>query len=237
MKTKITSLLFILISSVVFGQTAEPVSSSKVSIGISFSPDYCYRSLHSESSFQLGTEFRDTMEVAKLSYTTGLSLLFKPWDRVSFETGLYFSDKGYKTKVMDLYDINPLIHLAVNRVKTTYHYYYLDIPLKLNYYLLKGKVDLFVSAGVSANIYLSQRATCKLEDPEETQTISSRGDLSQLNMAVLISGGIDYEISNRLNLRIEPIFRHAITPIVEAPIKEYHYSIGANFGLYYTLSN
>jgi len=237
MKTKITSLLFILVSAVVFGQTAEPVSSSKVSIGISFSPDYCYRSLHPKSSYQFGTEFRDTMEVAKLGYTTGLSLLYKPWDRISFETGLYFSDKGYKTKVIDLYDINPPTHLAVNRAKTIYHYYYLDIPIKLNYYLLKGKVDLFVSAGVSANIYLSSRAIFKLEDPEETQTTSSSGDLSQLNMAVLIGGGVDYEISNRLNLRIEPIFRHAITPVVDAPIKEYQYSIGTNFGLYYTLSN
>lgn len=225
-----------LVSSVVFGQTAEPVSSSKVSIGISFSPDYSYRALNSSGSFQLGTDFRDTVEIAKLGYTAGLSLLFKPWDRVSFETGLYFSNKGYRMKSIALYDINPPFDEAVNHIKTTYNFYYLDIPIKVNYFILTGKIKLFVSAGFSTNIFLDEREKVSFEDPESTETIKISTKFSDISVAVIIGAGIDYAINNKLNLRIEPLFKRAIIPLADAPIKEYHYSLGANFGLYYKLT-
>lgn len=162
-----------LISSVVFGQTAEPVSSSKVSIGISFSPDYSYRTLHSAGSFQIGTEFRDTVEIAKLGYTAGLSLLVKLWNRVSFETGLYFSNKRYRTKSIALYDINPPFEEPVNRIKSSYNYYYLNIPIKVNYFILTGKIKLFASAGFSTNIFLDEREKVTFEDPESAETIKN----------------------------------------------------------------
>lgn len=238
MKTKITSLLFILISSVVFGQTAEPVSSSKISIGVTFSPDYCYRRLHSENaSAKVITEIRDETEIPKFGYTAGLSLLFKPWKRISFETGLFFSDKGYKTKFIGLYDLEASPPLLVNRVKTSYQYYYLNIPIKLNYFILTGKVKLFASTGFSTNIFLDDRTKSTFEDPAGTEYASSDLDFSPINIIVLLGAGIDYSINNRLNFRLEPIFSYAITPIADAPIKEYLYSVGANFGLYYTIKN
>ncbi|MDY0078749.1 MAG: outer membrane beta-barrel protein [Bacteroidales bacterium] len=236
MKTKITSLLFILISSVVFGQTAEPVSSSKVSIGISFSPDYCYRTLNPQNDFsEVIAEIRDETEIAKIGYTVGLSLLYKSWNRVSIETGLYFSNKGYQTEFVAVYDLEPTVPIFVNRAKSNYQLYYLDIPLKLNYFVLTGRAKLFTSAGFSANIFLDQREKVSFEDPESTEIIKSDAEFSALSVAVILGVGIDYAINNKLNLRIEPVFRHAIIPLLDAPIKEYQYSAGANFGVYYTL--
>ena len=75
------------------------------------------------------------------------------------------------------------------------------------------------------------------EDPESAETIKNSAKFSDISIAVIIGAGIDYAINNKLNLRIEPMFRRAIIPLVDAPIKEYHYSLGANFGLYYKLRN
>jgi len=238
-KTFFTFLIpFILCSPVIFGQAVEPVSSSKISIGVTFSPDYCYRRFHPKNAFaEVVAEIRDETEIPKFGYTAGLSLLYKPWNRVSFETGLYFSDKGYKTEFIGVYDLEASPSIFVNRVKASYQYYYLDIPIKLNYFILTGKVKLFASAGFSANIFLDDRTKSTFIDPAGTEYASSGLDLSPLNITVLLGAGIDYSINNRLNFRLEPIFRYAITPIADAPIKEYHYSVGANFGLYYSINN
>ncbi|MCK9451593.1 MAG: PorT family protein [Bacteroidales bacterium] len=170
-----------------------------------------------------------------MGYTVGLSLLYKPWERFSFETGLLFSNKGYQTKYIGMYDVMPPAPVFENRAKRNYQYYYLDIPLKVNYFVLTGSVKLFASAGLSASIFLDEREKVTFEHPKSTEIIKSDTDFSAISVAVILGAGIDYTINNRLNLRIEPVFRHAIIPLLDAPIKEYHYSIGANFGLYYTL--
>ena len=236
MRNIIITTIFIVNAYISFGQTSDVVSTKKISLGVIFSPDYCYRSLNSETSNQWIVDSRDSIEIPKYGFTTGLSLLLEPWNRISFETGLHYSNKGEKTKTIELYPAEPGPALPTNRIRFIYHYYYLDIPIKVNYIVLKGKVKIFVSAGFSTNIYLYQRTKVIFDGSDETSSSSSSGELSRLNFAVLIGGGIDYIINNRLNFKLEPIFRRSITPIVDAPIKQYQYSIGANFGLYYKLN-
>ena len=236
MRNKIIITIFILNAYISFGQTSEIVSTKKISLGVIFSPDYCYRSLNSDTSIRWIVDYRDSIEIPKYGFTTGLSLLLEPWNRISFEAGLHYSDKGEKTKMMELNPLEPDPALPTNRARFIYHYYYLDIPVKINYIVFKGKVKISVSAGFSTNIYLYQRTKAIFDGIDETGSSSGSEELSRLNFAVLIGGGIDYIINNRLDFKLEPIFRRSITPIVDAPIKQYQYSIGANFGLYYKLN-
>jgi hypothetical protein len=34
-------------------------------------------------------------------------------------------------------------------------------------------------------------------------------------------------------MRLEPIFRYSLTPLADAPIKQYNYSIGGQLGIIY----
>ena len=136
---------------------------------------------------------------------------------------------------MEFEPVVPDPALPTNQVRFSHHYCYLDIPIKANYLILKGKINLIVTAGFSTNIYLYQRTKVSFVGSDETNSSSNSEDLSRLNVAVLLGGGIDYNINQRLKLRVEPIFRYSIMPIVDAPIKQYQYSIGVNFGLYYQL--
>ena len=235
MKIELTTIIFIFITIISFGQTSDEISSREFSLGLTFSPDYCYRALNSESSGQWIADIRDSTEIPKFGFTTGLSLLFKPWNRISFETGIQFSDKGEKTITIELIPLEPDPALPTTQVRINHHYYYLDIPIKVNYMVLKRKVKLFVSAGFSTNIYLYQQSKLSFVGSDVTNTSSGSGDLSRFNVAILIGGGIIYDISKRLIFRLEPIYRRSVTPIADAPIKQYQYSIGANFGLYYKL--
>ena len=51
-------------------------------------------------------------------------------------------------------------------------------------------------------------------------------------MVGLVGGvGLGYHISEKLNLRVEPLFRYSLAPLAEAPIDQYNYSIGCQIGM------
>ena len=205
-------------------------------MGLNFSPDYCFRQLNTSAGEDWITESRDSNEIPKFGYTTGLSLLYQLKERIFIETGLQLSDKGEKTKTIELHPLEPDPLLISNRVSFKYHYYYLQLPVMVNYVCIKGKVQLFVSSGFSFNIFLNSRNVMKFEGTDKTAESDSPQDISTFNIEFLFGGGIDYRINKRLNIRLEPIYHQSIIPLVDAPVKQYQYSFGANTGVFYKLN-
>ena len=92
-----------LVSLTVLGQGTNPTQ--KILIGFNFSPDFSSRTLKNNdgsSSSDLVIKSRKDIEIAKFGYTTGLNVCFNFSQLVGFETGIQFSNKGYKTKDQDL---------------------------------------------------------------------------------------------------------------------------------------
>lgn len=233
-------ILFIFFSTNLIGQQADSTQTERIRLGITYSPDYCYRIIVPDNSptSQSITEWRNSNEIPKFGYTTGITLFFPLSHRLLIETGVLFSKKGEKTKQIDVSFINSPggtiqpMHIAYN-----YHYHYLDIPLKLNYYILK-KPSIFISGGISTNLFLQEKTTSTIEHSDGSNTNSTQpvnSELNMINLAGMIGIGFESAFGKRLSFRIEPIFRHSITSIIDAPIKGYSYSLGMNFGLIYKL--
>lgn len=225
-----------------FSQKKDTTATKKHFIGFTFSPDYCYRTLKSNSSSQSMADYRDGVEIPKFGFTTGVNLKLKITKRFSFETAILLSDKGEKTEntsangfIAPTNQVDPLLPLYV---RYNYHYMYFDIPIKANYYFLTKKTKIFLSAGVSSNVFLFQKAGTVLEymdgHKERNSSFGNPG-FSRINLALLAGFGFEYAFSDKLHLKIEPIFRHSITSIIDAPIKGYLYSVGMNSGIYYSL--
>lgn len=213
----------------------------KIYIGLTFSPAYCYRTLKTDDALgQLVIDSRDTREIPKFGFTTGVGLIYILNKRFNFETGLLFSDKGEKTKKTDLIWSQPDPILPI---KSTfiYSYQYLDIPLKVNYYIINKKLNFFISAGLSANIFLTYKQTSIQEfsdgRTEKHTSGSIYNNFSKVNFALLAGFGIDYDLNNKIRFRLESIYRRSINSIIDAPVKSYLYSAGLNAGIYYKLSN
>ncbi len=205
-------------------------------IGILFSPDYDFRKLKSDASSQAITDIRDTMETAKFGFTAGLNLAYHINKRLVMETGLLFSDRGEKTKKVSFTNV-PSGQLPIY-FTYKYHYLYLDIPLKVDYYILTGKLKLYATAGASGNVFLMQKTTLlKGNDNGNTEKTSfaSNSGFNRISVSILAGLGLDYSISNIIKLQIEPMYRRSLTSIVDAPVKSFLYSAGINFGLYYNL--
>src|SRR5688572_23856516 len=156
---KLLFTLFTLFAFDSFGQTPEIKPPAKLAIGFTFPPDYCYRTLSTDSRLQWIADSRNEREIPKFGFTTGANILYTLGNRVSLESGLLLSNKGEKLK--EEFINNPEFYADANGVsplswRHTYHYLYLDVPSKINYYLLTGKVKLFISAGISTNLFLTQ---------------------------------------------------------------------------------
>ena len=219
-----------------YGQNQKVKPIEKVELGLVFSPDYCYRTLITDSEYQWFADFSDSLGLPMFGFTSGVTSFYKISKRLAFETGILFSDKGERTKTMELIStvtIDPA--LPTNFVKWNYHYYYIDIPIKLNYIIIDKRFQFFISTGISTNFFLYQRTKVSFVGSNESSISISNGGLSRLNLALLIGVGFNYQINDKLKLRTEPIFRHSINPVAEGPLKRYQYSIGCNIGLTYKL--
>jgi len=237
-------ILFIFFSIILIGQQTDSTLIENIRIGTTFSPDYCYRTLTTNGNLnnQSIKEWRDSIEIPKLGFTAGFTLFFPLNNRFSIETGVLFSKKGEQTKELDLTFLNsPGGTIQPLSLSYNYHYHYLDIPLKLNYYILK-KPSIFLSGGISTNLFLQEKLTSITKHSDGSTTINTEdvnSEMNMINLAGIIGLGFEGEIlkigaSNAL-IRIEPIFRHSIISIIDAPINGFSYSFGINFGIIYNL--
>ena len=253
MKT-IIFLLTIAITTNLFGQEKQTDSQTtdfkKVQISVSFSSDYCFRTLNNNDgswSSDLVINSRNNHEISKLGYTTGLSVIFSLKKNIGIEAGIQYSNKGYQTKMQDLNfgdSIDPKYGFSFitsgstpTQLKFIYSDYYIDIPLKINFSFGKKKISLITSAGLTTNIFIKETQTSVLVNSDRTdrKTNPTNFDYNKVNISPTISVGIDYKINSRMNLRIEPTFRYGVLKIIDAPVTGYLYSGGLNISYYFGL--
>ena len=83
----------------------------RLQFGLNISPDYSFRTLKNNdgsASSNIVIQSRNNNEIYKLGFTMGLNVRFDCSQSIGLETGIQFSNKGYKTKTRYLfYDPGP----------------------------------------------------------------------------------------------------------------------------------
>ena len=234
-------LLFILIVTpdFIFSQQMDSNKIHPWSLGITFSPDFTYRNIYANKSYvgQVIGDFRDTTEIPRFGYTTGINLKRKMNNKISIKIGLLFADKGEQTIKRHLTFATP-DPSNVTDVQFKYHYYFIDMPISIEYYLLNKKTKIFLTTGISFNyfIFYNQYSTLTYIDGHTSSKSQSQfGGYSFVNISFLGGIGFSYQISKKISIELIPTYRRSITSIVNAPITGILYSAGINFGIYYRL--
>ena len=234
MKKQIIILTFLLLSTITYGQSNEIKLGKSILLGLTFSPDYCYRTLNYEQKDENFAEYRNEIEIPKFGFTTGISAVFQLNQSLFFESGILFSDKGQQTKKFRIDQEYP-DQTIPEQIKNNWHYYYIGIPIRLNYFFKKGNLKIFISPGFSANIFLEQKRVKYEYNPDEQYTYYSTEGFNKLNIEAIFGAGLEYNVEKKIALRFEPIFRYSLTALSNSEINRYQYSIGANFGIYYNI--
>ncbi|MBO9699846.1 MAG: PorT family protein [Sporocytophaga sp.] len=201
-------------------------------IGITGSPDYCNLRV-SGSDKDFINSFND-MQSSKMSYSGGIGLLYRINNLIAIESGLLYSNKGFTLKfITRTIDPDPL-YPDGSTIKDRYNFHYLDIPLKVNIYLLKKNVQLFVSGGIAGNILLDVKEVTKIQNRK--YVFDNTSYYKSFGVSMLASVGVDLPLSPKTSVRIEPIFRRSLTRAnKDGEVKWYLYNTGLNLGLYYKL--
>jgi len=234
----ILSIVALLFSSVVFGQSADSTGWKSVKVGVVFAPEYCYRLLNYHPSNGWVEDLRNNEEEATFGFTTGLGFKMNLSSKFVFESGLFYSIKGEQIKSKDLEWASPNPDFPVNS-KAKYHFKYIELPLKAQYLIGSGRLKGFVSAGVAVNIF-SEKETKIISASADGHSTSEPSvvDLGYLkfNVAAVLGVGMTYDLTRRFSISVEPVYKRFLNSIVvDDQAKEYPYSFGANFGVYYAI--
>lgn len=217
-------------------------------VGFNFSPDFCYRTLKVDSTADYLDDLkkiRNDNETPKLSFTTGINLLYEIDEKFSFEAGLSYSEKGEQSKVSALFlgsQVDPIFGMQGNPdfIITKYSYNYIELPLRIIYTYGEKKIKFTSSLGIVPQYLLN--ATQKFiflrnNDKVIQNRTKQPYSFNKFNISPTLSFGIDYTINEQFNLKIEPTFRYGILKIIDAPLTSYLWNAGLNMGFYYTIKN
>lgn len=223
-----------LLSGMAFGQ--DTLKSQKFYLGILVSPDYSYRLLlNNTGSAKTVASTRNSTEIPKLGYTIGLNFLYQMNNRITFNFGVQYSNKGEKTKSQNyIYSSLPPRGISSQPLPISsyfkYNTTYIDMPLLVNIYLNKNKKKIvaFISTGISPNFFLFE----KIKEYETLnggthleKSVNGNNNYYKINPQFQLGVGVDIRFKKTL-LKIYPVYRTSLLRVNSGPVNGYFYSFG-----------
>ncbi len=199
----------------------------KFQVGVNATPEFSKINIDGIKGFYL----------PKFGYTFGASFVYNFTNNLGLEVGLQYMNKGSKTEKIIFTDHLGLPWGNGNDYAVFYYSYnYLAVPLKLNVLLGKQKVRFVGSVGVDTWILLN--ATIRNVEYKDHKRVSSSSsselmnNSNPINISPILSVGIDWKLTDFLNLRVEPTFRYGLLNVYNTTSSKM-ISAGLNVGLYY----
>ncbi len=243
----------------------EPLSknknSSKWSLGAQLAPVVSYRDI---STNYTGTQHNGTTDTesqlnhsedALLSYAGGLDLSYGMSNRLSIQSGLYFSRIGqvnndalnFKQEQGEylLYAIRTStgnINVAyekvpdnikkfdspkdtitspnLNNVKVIQNIDLFEVPFMIRYKIINKKLSISLAGGLTPSYLL--RNNTYLQVNSDKYSIGSASNLNNIIFNSTLGMGIEYLISKKFSVDLEPVFKYSLNPMNKDGDFSYH---------------
>lgn len=219
---KVISFLILFIALPLVAQQNDTLKYNNFKLGLSVAPSFSSRYLKAESDANITADYFDSIEMPHVGYSIGFNFGYQVSDKFSVNSGLLFSNRAQGSKSASLETIS----------NYTNNLYYLDLPLKFNYYFLSKKSKIYLTGGANFSYFMSNKISYRKEN--NTDKFSAMGeDLNSFNIAGVIGIGIDMPIYKRWAFNFELNYQHAFTPLLNTPIKRYLFSINPTVVLFY----
>ena len=279
----------------------EEAAGSRWALGTQISPVYSYRDLGGGSSFLSNAFSRadavpaassnsayNAVESGMMAYSGGVNLNYLTGDRLSVQSGLYYSRMGlavdhaylspynqssrslaetlkYQTisnssgtivagdspaspgsGAVIISNLSPTgettdyanqavyeqLNIQINSGQVEQQFEYLEVPMIVKYKMVDRRIGLNVLGGMTTNFLVGSDAY--YIENSNRELIGRTIDLKKVNYSSLVGLGMDYKLSKRFQLNLEPFFKYYLNSInLASSIKSRPYSIGVYTGISY----
>ncbi len=109
---------------------------------------------------------------------------------------------------------------------------FVEIPLYVRYDVIDSKVGVQIIGGINAGIVAGNNVF--MENRYGTQNVGKTQDISTLNISGTIGFGLNYDLSRRISMAVEPRLNYYLNSINQNPDVMFRpYRIGVYTGVYY----
>ena len=230
--------LLVTILSIPLFLQAQDTPKSRWSVAANFSTDINYRKLENTTDDPFYDEIKEesnTREKNRMGYTGGVTLGYNITSKLSLSSGVQFSQKGYHSKPIYL-TYRSISGQTKNRTASYIRTYdYIDVPLHLRYAFGNRKLQFIAGAGLNLNILLDSREERMIKEENFYQKLNTTKVYTPINLSPMVSVGVSYQLTPKINIMAEPTFRHQILKNNEYRLTEYLFNYGLNVSAFYKL--
>jgi hypothetical protein len=230
--------LLVTILSIPLFLQAQDTPKSRWSVAANFSTDINYRKLENTTDDPFYDEIKEesnTREKNRMGYTGGVTLGYNITSKLSLSSGVQFSQKGYHSKPIYL-TYRSISGQTKNRTASYIRTYdYIDVPLHLRYAFGNRKLQFIAGAGLNLNILLDSREERMIKEENFYQKLNTTKVNTPINLSPMVSVGVNYQLTPKINIMAEPTLRHQILKNNEYRLTEYLFNYGLNISAFYKL--
>lgn len=137
----------------------------------------------------------------------------------------------YHTETVKVYD--SINHYTITPAKCYYHY--LQIPFLFGYGKEFRRIGWFVKGGPSLSLMvLEKESAAAYSETDKVLNITNQTPARiKTNWQLMLSAGMTYKLSNRIDFSLEPVFRYYLSPMYDMGhlSAKHPYSLGLRSGL------
>lgn len=219
-------------------------------------PDYAHRTLEAKNAdLAEYATIRDSTETSRLGVSSMVRLSMVFGNGIALRSGIAYAQINEKLDLFDgtttdieIYEIKDVHGNVIDiqmdtiigqRIKTTYNRFQMvDIPVILGYEVRDRKWTLSMNGGAFFNVLFQQKGEFLSPNLVPVNFSSNATPQYQaysksVGMSLFGSVGVNYKISNRLHLMVEPHFRYYMDSFTNAnyPLKQNYWAVGMNMGI------
>ena len=106
---------------------------------------------------------------------------------------------------------------------------YLEVPMELNYSLIDSKLNINLIGGISSLFLVNNSVT--LESSGTSTEMGQANNLNDVNFSTNVGLGVNYELTDKMKVHLEPMFKYQLNTFSETEGSFQPYSLGIYTGM------
>ena len=239
MKNILTTLLLLVFTTLIYAQ-------HKSSIDLVGSMEYSNRTYSYSGNDELFirlVEDRNAEETGKSNWRFGFNYNKRLTDNMFLKTGLRLASVGYKGEKNENlrwgadHDGNGGFDPSQNpdlprSIQFIYNFIFLEVPVIARWEFGNEKWAPFIETGLSPHIYLSNRDLQVTDISNDVFWFRNRiDDFNTVHLVASLSFGVNYHLTDKLQLFAQPVARYHITKKGKGDVNERLWNVGLEIGV------